>query len=88
MKIIKEYCKYANLFIIRSDSYSFHLDHILNLYKIAKESFPELREVDVRVVEYHNDSYDKTFGIEFRIFDAVVEIPEDFILIEKASKIY
>jgi hypothetical protein len=65
MKIIKEFCKAADVCVIRTDSYAHNLEHILNLCSEASRDFPELEPDMIQVVQYGGDRYARTFGIEF-----------------------
>lgn len=65
MNIIKEYCPYAKIAVIRTNGYGSQLDKFHLFYQEALKDFPNLSLSDIRVVKYGGSYYAKTFGIEF-----------------------
>jgi len=86
MQIIKEYCKYANRAVIRSNSYGSGLSKFEELFEIARKDFPFLKISDVDVVHFAGERYAKTFGIEFNVLSA--SVPSDYIQISQLEYTY
>ncbi len=75
MKIIKEQTK--KHCVIRTDTYGKTLDHLLDLYDLAKNDFPEIEPKDITIVHYAGERYKRTYGLEFKKPDGA-KVPDDY----------
>lgn len=75
MQIIKEYCKEADICVIRTNTYGKSFGFMNNLVNIAKQDFEDLNLDEIDIVRYAGQRYAKTFGIEFHPTNS---IPEDY----------
>ncbi len=68
MEIIKEVVKINEnryRYVIRTDTYNSSFGHFSRLFRIAKETFPNLTEEEVEIVQYGGNYAKYTFGIEW-----------------------
>ena len=65
MTYIKEVIDYNGHCVIRSNSYSHHLDYVNAMFAIAQEDFPELETSQCELVIYGGQMYKNTMGLEF-----------------------
>lgn len=82
--MIKEYATYAgkNHFVIRNDHFDSSFKVIKELIQEAKEDFPELKDDDIKVVQFGGEQYPRTFGIEFS-FDESISPPSDYEFVSR-----
>jgi hypothetical protein len=55
--------------VVRSNCYGSLLDTILEYAAIARQTYPNLRDEDIRIIHFGGQIYARTFGIMF--------VPED-----------
>lgn len=77
MKVIKEYCPAARRCVIRMNTYGSSKAFFDNLFGIAKEDFPALKDSEIEVVQFGGIRYKRTFGIEFSVV-AEVPVPDEY----------
>lgn len=81
MNVIKEYCEYANVCVIRTENYGSSMKYFRYLVGVAKQDFPYLDEENIEIKHYAGERYKKTFGIEFKVPNGY-SVPSDYQLIQ------
>lgn len=61
--------------VVRSNCYGSRMQYIKKLISAAKETWPQLDEDIVRIVQFAGDRYARTYGIEFQCPDQEVSVP-------------
>jgi hypothetical protein len=51
--------------VVRSKAYGCTLTKLVQMAAIARQDFPDLKDEDIRVVQFGGDSFRGTWGIEF-----------------------
>jgi hypothetical protein len=69
MDYIKEYVKNdaKYLIIIRTETYNYSVEHIMDMFDELQKDFHNLLEKDVNIVKYGGRYYKGTYGLEFII---------------------
>lgn len=84
MDYIKEYRKATGTeddrCIIRSKSYSHHLNHLVEMAKAAQADFPGLSFTNIVVTHYAGSYFNGTMGIEFV---PPAKVPSDYAEIDE-----
>jgi hypothetical protein len=65
MTIIKEVLESGKICVIRTNTYTSMLSHLIMLFEEAKKDFPGIDVASVSVKQYGGRRYKHTFGIEF-----------------------
>jgi hypothetical protein len=52
--------------VVRSNCYGCSVSTINQFAAVAKQTYPDLKDEDIRVVQFGGESYARTYGIEFK----------------------
>jgi TRAP-type mannitol/chloroaromatic compound transport system substrate-binding protein len=55
--------------VVRTNCYGSSLSMFKQLADVAKEAYPELKDEDIKIVQFGGQAYKRTFGIEFTPID-------------------
>jgi hypothetical protein len=77
---------HSSVSVLRGTHYGGSITAINKWVAIAKETYPELSDDSIRVVQFGGDSYRGTFGIEFNTPGDGLTAPDGWAIIPELEK--
>ncbi len=76
MNFIREYATEPSIAIVRTNCYGSSFEFISSMVSELKKDFPELKDEDIKIIQYGGERYSRTFGAEAKV--AKSEVPESY----------
>jgi hypothetical protein len=78
--------RHQSISVIRANHYGNNVALINEWAAIAKQTYPDLQDQDIKVVQYGGDRYARTFGIEFPTPGDGLTAPDGWTAIQELEK--